>query len=141
MNFTLTRNQFREDGIFGVLTDGNGKVVAATLEHAYPDDKGGFAPKIPVSVYTCVRGPHRLHSMTSDFITFEITDVPGHTNILFHWGNWNKDSDGCVLLGQGVSQSDQGQMINRSRVTWQAFMDSLDGVDEFDLIVQDYPYT
>lgn len=136
MNFTLIRDLYREDGIFGSLVDGNGKQVAVTLEHAYSDNKGGFVPKIPPSVYNCKRSPHRLHGMTQDFITFQVEDVPGHSNILFHWGNYNDDSDGCILLGQAVS-GDEKLMISSSKLTWQKFMSLLAGIDEFDLIVQD----
>jgi hypothetical protein len=73
--------------------------------------------------------------MNADFVTFEVQNVPGHTDILFHWGNWNKDSAGCILLGDGIAQSSQGQMVVDSKKTWEAFMATLTGVDSFELVV------
>lgn len=127
----LTRQQFRDDGIFSQLKDDGGNIVANTLEHSYNE-----LPKLPNGTYTCVRGSHRLHGMTQDFQTFEVTGVPGHTGILFHVGNFNSDSDGCLLLGEAIAQSSKGQMITNSKATFYEFMASLVGVDEFELVVE-----
>ncbi len=135
----LVRQQYRDDGIFGFLTDVYGEEVAMTLEHAYPganDDQ--YRSKIPLGNYTCIRGLHRLHNMDKPFTTFEITDVKGHTNILFHWGNYNQDSDGCILLGEtilGIGR--RPQMITNSRTTFQKFMDLQSDALMFNLIVMD----
>lgn len=136
MDLELTRQQRRADGIFSQLTDESGNIVAQTLEHAFDDGNGGFAPKIPDGTYTCQRSPHRLDGMTSDFITFQVMNVPGHSNILFHWGNWNKDSDGCILTGEAIAPSPEGQMVTNSKATWQAFMNLENGLDQFQLVVQ-----
>ncbi len=122
----LTRVEANDNGIFGVLLDDTGKQLAVTLEHSYFREV-----KLPVGEYICVRGQHRLHNMINDFTTFQITEVPGHSNILFHWGNYNKDSDGCVLLGE----SRVGDMIINSRITFVNFMQSLNGIDKFNLEV------
>ena len=135
VSFTLTRKQFREDGIFSELSDSNGKIVAQILEHAYLQHDSSYAPKVPLGTYKCVRGPHRLHGMTEDFITFEVTGVPNCVGILYHWGNWESASEGCLLMGATIAQSPQGQMITSSRDTWGKFMASLEGVNEFDLTV------
>lgn len=130
MTLKLIRREFREDGIFSELLDENGKIIAHTLEHSY-DSK----PKLYDGGFVCVRGTHRLHNMVP-FETFEITGVQGHTGILFHIGNWNKDSDGCVLVGSGIAQSSQGQMITGSIQAFSEFMELLKDQDSFDLIVQ-----
>lgn len=132
MNFTLKHERFCEDGIFGQLLNEDGSRVAYTLEHSY-DNK----PKLVDGTYTCVRGPHRLHGMTEDFITFEVKGVPDFngisvTGILIHWGNVNKDSEGCVLLGSTETPT----MVGNSRVTFAAFMKSVDGIDTFTLTVE-----
>lgn len=124
--------EYRDDGIFSELRDETGKVIAHTLEHSY-DKK----PKVELGAYKCVRGPHRLHGMVSDFETFEITGVQGHTGVLFHWGNWNDDSNGCVLLGEGIAASQKGQMVTNSRKTFQEFMDMLEGQNSFTLMVRE----
>lgn len=129
--FILTHTRFCEDGIFGKL-EKDGTLIAYTLEHSY-DNK----PKLANGTYACVRGPHRLHGMTEDFTTFEIKGVPDFqgvpvTGVLFHWGNYDKDSEGCVLMGS----SETPTMITNSKQTWSDFIKSLDGTDSFELTVQ-----
>lgn len=137
MDLTLKREENRADGIFSTLTDSDGNVVAHCLEHAYDDGNGGWAPKIPNGTYTCKRSMHQLHGMISPFETFQVMDVPNHVNILFHWGNWGSDSDGCILVGEGVAQSPKGQMITNSKATWQTLMNLELGLDTFQLTVTD----
>lgn len=134
MELTLKRLQFRADGIFSDLRTVEGDLVAQTLEHAYKGPE--WLPKIPDGTYTCVRGMHRLHGMTEYFETFEITGVDGHVNLLFHWGNFNKDSEGCVLVGRSIARApDQTQMVTESRESFARFMRLQEGVKEFPLTV------
>jgi hypothetical protein len=136
MTLKLINKQFRDDGIFGTLLGEDGKQLAVTLTHAY-DKK----PKTPNGTYTCLRGTHRLHSMNHDFETFEIRNVPDHTDILFHFGNFNKDSDGCYLLGKAIESTavQKTQIITESIKTFNAFMEYLKGVDEFTLEISSVP--
>ena len=135
MNLKLRRTDHREDGIFGVLLDNTGKQIAVTLEHAYDSGHGNgtYVPKLPVGAYQCVRGTHRLHNKVP-FETFEITGVKGHSGILFHVGNKNNDSDGCVLLGN--SYGGEPRVIANSRMTFEAFMNLQHGVNSFTLTVE-----
>lgn len=126
MKFLLRRKDCNPDGIFSELCDESGKAIFSTLEHSY-DCK----PKIPDGTFTCVRSKHRLHGMTEDFETFEIMGVEGHSNLLFHWGNWNKDSEGCVLIGADRA----GNMIEHSRQSFASFMAICLGASEFELTV------
>lgn len=123
----LSRKMFRDDGVFSVLHD-----RFQTLEHSY-----NLLPKIPNGTYTCVRGMHRLHGMTEDFETFEVTGVEGHSNLLFHVGNYNEDSEGCILVGEQVGQKlNGGKMITNSKVAFKQFMGLQAGVDSFTLVVE-----
>lgn len=137
MDLKLIRNEYEVDGIFGYLQDTSGKEIAVTLEHSYVADNDGFAPKVPKGEYKCVRGMHRLESMTEPFETFEITNVPGHTNILIHFGNFNCDSAGCILIGESlaINPADKQQMITASRVTFGKFMRLQNGIDSFTLTI------
>lgn len=76
-----------------------------------------------------------MHGMTEDFETFEITGVPGHSNLLFHWGNFNQDSEGCILLGERTAEEGNGEMITNSRAAFARFMGIQAGIGSFDLIV------
>ena len=125
----LTRTSFTSYGVFGELIDDDNNTYD-TLEHAYPTGEG-FAPKLPPGVYVCKRGTHQLHE-SIPFETFEITGVPGHSGILFHVGNYNSNSDGCVLLGLGVDHA----MITHSKTAFAQFMAALTGIHEFCLEVR-----
>ena len=126
MDLTLTRTDARFSGIFGTLGP------FQTLEHAYPGPDAHWAPKVPPGVYLCVLGAHRLHGMDHDFQTYEVTGVPNCTGILFHSGNWDRDSEGCILLGmQRV-----GDEVILSRVAFQQFMQMQAGAPTFTLTVE-----
>lgn len=125
----LTRTQSLDSGIFSILEDENNVILAHTLEHNF-----NGIPKVYNGTFICKRGTHKL-SHGSPFETFEITGVKGHSGILFHKGNFNKDSDGCVLLGDGLAQSKDGQMVTNSKATFDRFLLLLTGVDSFSLIV------
>lgn len=128
MTLKLVRREFREDGIFSELMK-DGKVIAHTLEHSF-----NMKPKIPDGTYMCRRGIHKLENL-KPFETFEVCGVSGHTGILLHIGNWNKDSDGCILVGSGIAQSPQGQMVTGSKQAFADFMDLCEGFQSFALEV------
>ena len=137
MDLLLTRKDLCADGIFSDLTDLKGNFLFVTLEHAYSSIPGHFVPKIPDGKYLCVRGQHQLHSMPDPFETFEVTGVPNHVGVLFHVGNYNADSEGCILLGMGLgSKIGGGKMIVNSRVAFAKFMALQAGIDSFTLTVE-----
>lgn len=126
----LKRHTFVPDGIFGVLSDGV-ENLAYTLEHSYGSGSD-WHPKLPPGDYQCVRGIHRLTGLIQALETFEVTNVPGHTGILFHIGNYNKDSEGCILLGKARGV---GSILN-SYQAFQDFMEEMQGIDTFPLTVE-----
>jgi hypothetical protein len=131
VDLILQRVAYRDDGILSTCADASGTQVMVTLEHAFD-----LVPKIPSGTYICVRGPHRLNGMTQSFVTFEVSGVAGHTGLLFHWGNWNRDSDGCILTGEAFANSANGEMVTNSRESFVRFMALHDGVDTFQLEVR-----
>jgi hypothetical protein len=141
MNLTLTRQRFRADGIFGVLASDDGKLKWETLEHAYPvlGSTSVFAPKVPEGAFLCVLGLHNLDLRVErglpPFLTFEITGVAGHKDILFHRGNFNADSNGCVLLGKMMGEHE----VICSEQAFNEFMEAQKGVSQFTLTVVNAP--
>lgn len=131
MDLRLVRTEFGEHGVFGTLLDINGNQIAFTLEHSYQQPDSTWRSKLMDGTYICVRGQHQLANMTHPFETFEITNVPGHTNILIHVGNYNDDSEGCVLVGLHRDTA----MILNSRMAFGKFMDLENGSDKFTLTV------
>lgn len=134
MAWELVTDEIRSDGVFSTLFLNNEK-FCVTLEHAFEDSEGNYFPKLKRgTTYKCVRGWHQLEHGPR-FETFEITGVPGHTGILFHIGNFNKDSDGCVLLGEKVHSESAEWWVDMSHNTFTKFMAANADVDEFDLEV------
>lgn len=141
MDMVLIRTEFREDGIFGILMDSDGVgFECRTLEHAYGQNGDGWAPKLPPGEYTCVKGMHTLEHHPVPFEAFEVMNVPGHVGILFHIGNFNNDSDGCILLGMDVSKDPQSpglQILSDSKETFAAFMTVQGDAITFHLTVEE----
>jgi hypothetical protein len=128
----LKRLQFRDDGIFSELQTEDGHHLCYTLEHSYEK-----LPKVPDGKYKCARGLHQLASMSYKFETFEVTGVIGHTNILFHVGNYDRNSEGCILLGEKIETMPNGiQWVSNSRATFGDFMDLQKDEQSFTLIVE-----
>lgn len=132
MTLKLIRHEYREDGIFSELRTEKNKVLAQTCEHSY-----NKLPKIPFGTYTCRRGLHKLHVDSKAFETFEVCGVKGHTGILFHIGNWQSESNGCILVGGGIAASIKGQMVTGSKQAFKDLMEYLKAVDQFELVVSE----
>lgn len=124
----LLRDTFVKTGIFGTLRSDDDQELFKTLERAYPFD-GKFVPKVRPGLYRCVRGLHQL-SRGSAFETFEVEGVYGHFGILFHAGNTNLDSNGCILLGGARVENVR---IGQSRVAFLSFMTLLKDAKSFTL--------
>lgn len=140
MNLMLDSFKTSKGGVLGRLFTDTGDMVAVTLEHAYESGIEGYSPKVPAGTYRCVRGTHQLHkgdSLGPPFETFEVMGVAGHAGILFHKGNFNKDSQGCILVGQTFADLDKdGHLdVTNSGATFTRFMVLQAAVDEFELRV------
>ncbi len=134
MNFTLVRTSSGLYGIMGRLVSYDGTMDLFTLEHAFSEG-GAFVAKLATGIYTCKKGIHKLDH-GGPITAFEVVDVPPFqgkpvSRILLHVGNYNKDSDGCVLLGAQMGTG----CILESEKAFTAFMEKLADVDEFILTV------
>lgn len=136
MDLTLIRKEKIKDGIFGYIPE----LTLVTLEHAYSIEHtiGIYEPKVPKGIYLCHKGIHKLAHMTHTFETYEIMDVPDHYNILFHTGNYNADSEGCVLLGTMIQPSPFPNRITGSKLAFDLFMSAQKDVDSFKLLIEDH---
>ena len=110
----------------GVLRIGQ-RAFAITLELPWKDN----APNescIPPGTYTCQR-------VTSPKFgeTFEITDVPHRSHILFHKGNAIPDTKGCILVGEYFD----ALAIRQSGAAFEEFMLYFADKDSFILTVLD----
>jgi len=124
----LIRVGSSQRGTFGVLRHGQVPFVL-TLERPWADNERDISC-IPAGRYRC----RRLHSPKFGN-TYEITEVPNRTHVLFHSGNTIEDTQGCILLGEEFSGTWDRPMIVSSRRGFLEFMRYLDGALEFDLVI------
>ena len=119
-------------GTFGALII-NSRVFCVTLEP--PDELNQEnISSIPAQQYRCKRYCSNRYQDT-----FQVMNVPGRTKILFHAGNFNEHTEGCILLGQRWGRLKAARAILNSGNTFKQFMEVMDGVDEFSLtIVEQY---
>ena len=134
MLVSLNRINYFHDGIIGSMVVND--VKFHTLEHSYEvNDAIGvsYVPKIPKGQYTCKRGIHQLKGHLNSFETFEVTGVENHSHLLFHVGNFNQDSEGCVLVGKGLVLDPL--QITSSKLAFSEFMKLMDGLESFEIVI------
>ena len=107
MNLILLRKEFRPDCTIGAMNDISSMFFCHTLERPYIEDKA----KEMGSKCAIAEGRYRIGFVTSPKfakrkwyqqtgrVIPEILNVPGRGNILIHVGNYPRDTDGCVLVG------------------------------------------
>lgn len=114
-----------------VALDDDGSVVfqAAALELPWLRNLSGLSC-IPDGSYTVKKG----YSPKFGNGTFQVLNVPGRSHILIHAGNYTRDIEGCILLGERFADIDNDDItdITNSRAT----MASLKALaDEFELTI------
>ncbi len=88
----LERFAYSNDGTFGYLELPNGEVLC-TVERPWLNNQKSISC-IPVGEYQCV--PRRYNRGGYDAV--EVVDVPNRSYILFHKGNFVRNSRGCILV-------------------------------------------
>jgi len=126
----IVRLETSKRGTLGVLKI-NKKVFCYTLEREYANNERNISC-IPAQQYMCERVETASHGEV-----FQVLDVPGRSGILFHVGNTVEDTQGCILLGNMVSQLGGKRVIARSGAANYRFMERLKGVDFFHLTISE----
>jgi len=126
--FTLKRIAYIPDGTFGVLFDGD-IPFCLTLEREWKNNKKGESC-IPTGRYICKRFQSPKFGNT-----FEITDVFGRTYILFHKGNIEDDSHGCVITGEEYGEYKGKIAVLSSGKAFNEFILRTTGINTFYLII------
>lgn len=90
---------------------------------------------IPSGTYTCKRYVSKRFGET-----FEVTEVPNRTYILFHVGNFpEKDSHGCLLVGSSLMANTPA--VASSKNAMAKFREILKDVESFQLHIKEtYPF-
>jgi hypothetical protein len=101
------------------------------VELPYRDNERNVSA-IPVGEYKCKRRPSTKNLNAGYNTAFEITGVPGRSDILFaHIGNSVRDIRGCSAVGLKVSLAVEG--VSNSPDAVAQYMKDLEGVNEFTL--------
>ena len=112
----------------GVLIHEN-NAIALTLENPWKGNTPNISC-IPTGIYLCKRIDSPRFGET-----FEVTDVEGRTHILFHSGNVESQTKGCILLGNMLTEYKGEPAVLNSNKTVKKFMEVLSGIDSFSLNV------
>lgn len=124
----LKRIAETDTGTYGVLISG-GTPFAVTLERPWLNNRKGESC-IPTGRYVCKRVQSPKFGNT-----FEITGVNGRSHILFHKGNLDDDTHGCVLVGESFNPVSGSHGITASKEGFAEFMAKTANVSEFTLDV------
>lgn len=127
-NLFLLREQCSKDlPTLGALYF-NRKLICYTLELPWKDNKKGISC-IPAGVYKCayVNSPRFGQAL-------KVFDVPNRKYILFHVGNFLKDTHGCILLGSEISPG--GDLIGSRRAV-KRLLDTLWKIPELTLTIKE----
>lgn len=93
MKIVLHRIENTKDGVFGVLSV-DGKPMCVTLEEQWLDNQKRISC-IPAGTYQCSK-----YSGTKYKDVWIVENVPNRSAILWHWGNTNDNTAGCILVGE-----------------------------------------
>ena len=122
-----------EYGMFGILFN-EGIPFALTLENTWINNVRNHSC-IPIGKYKCKRHDSPKHGET-----FQIMNVSNRgeiEGILFHKGNLDDDTRGCILIGEQFGVLNNEPAILRSGDGFAEFMNKNKNVNEFDLIIKD----
>ena len=101
INLLLIRDTFSKKSTLGELFL-NGERMCDTLENPWLDNQRNISC-IPEGEYR-VRLRLPRESATREYLHLLVQDVPNRNYVLFHRGNFPKDTRGCILVGLGSEQ-------------------------------------
>jgi len=117
----LIRKQASNIGTKGLLICKAPELLLYTMENPWLDNKPQESC-IPTGIYGCeiVQSPRFGR-------VYGVKEVTGRSHILFHAGNYPRDTRGCILLGQTGAFLSPYMFIGNSQKALNEFMDKLDG--------------
>jgi len=117
---TLTRLVYESEQVLGYFFDGLDR-LCCTLEPEWDDNMVKVSCITPgvykvVSRYSAKYGHH-----------FHVLDVKGRTLILIHFGNYNSDTIGCIIVGNNHTDinNDGCRDVTSSKVTMKKLINYL----------------
>lgn len=128
MKLTLQRLHFTQKSTCGELTiDDSREIFCHTLELPVRDGLPGSA--IPPGEYKIELAPSPKFLSSRDpwvqkyaYRMPHIIGIPKRSLIMFHWGNYPVDTDGCILVGLTHDLDTLGE----SRKAFESFFDTIE---------------
>ena len=130
MRFQLKRIAIHDFGAFGVLMKNN-IPFAVTLERTFGEDNRVV---VPTGSVLCRKSKY----YKGRYQTYEL-QVEGHSRVLFHKGNLEEHSRGCVLVAESFYMFGDKPGIANSAGGFKEFMTLTEGADAFNLEVTNCP--
>ena len=124
----IVRLEQSDAGALGVLVI-EGNIFCITLE---PDAFDPEKFQIPQGIYEIKR-----YQGFKWKDTFEVL-VEGHIALLFHAGNIEKDTEGCIILGKYVGNLRENRAILNSGNTFRRFMEYMKDEQKAILEIKDF---
>jgi len=87
--------------------------------------------RIPGGEYEC--GPHHSEKYPN---VYEVRNVPNRTAILIHWGNFESDTTGCILVGLGSGMLEGQPAVMASKSAFKTLLDTV-GDETFSLWIKE----
>lgn len=138
--FVIRRVSTGVNGTFGVFLNPSNIPFAVTLEREWLNNKKSVSC-IPAGRYMCLRcseSPDYGYQDSPKFgDTFQVFNVPGREKILFHKGNIDDDSHGCILVGEQFDVLNNQPAILASKHGFDEFKRLTAAIDQFELIIAD----
>ncbi len=100
-----------------------------TLENPWKQNQK-MVSCIPEGSYLC-----RKYSSDKYPNVYQVLEVPNRTHILFHAGNFERDTKGCILLGLGACSLGDDPMVSNSRLAMAKFRGIMGDDEEFKLVI------
>ena len=124
--------------MFGVLI-WNDMPFALSVERKWQQNQRGISC-IPEGTYECKRcrtSPDYDFKDSPKFgDTFQVMDVPDRSNILFHKGNIDDDTHGCIIVGESFDVMFDKVAVKASKEGFNEFKQLTEGFDTFVLSVE-----
>jgi hypothetical protein len=125
MKLQLQRNPSDSVCTIGTLYI-DGVQEAFTLEDVVREVAGQPVASWKIKNETAIpRGTYKLGLHNSPHfgrVLPHLLNVPGYDYVLIHWGNWAKDTEGCILVGD----SPEKDAISQSKVAFDELWEKLE---------------
>ena len=96
MKQLFLKRTYMTDGVtIGMLMEKD-HLYGLTLENPWKDNQKNISC-IPEGNYVC-----EVRESPKYGLVYHVLGVDGRTHILIHWGNYERNTQGCILLGQGL---------------------------------------